>query len=235
MSRKNKMSRRGKMPEKIDIIDVICPICKGILIEPVSMPCKHVLCLECFEKTMTMANLVCPLCRRRLSSWLRKAKKEKKLVDLVLWDHIQKKHPNDIKAKLEDDEADTNSLLNITPLDRRISLHGEIRHEFEMQRKSLEEEEFKRRQQEEKATLELIKKIQAEELPLIQKKRQETEPAATATCSNLNCDSLANKENKKSKSILDCFPSNGKRFIRERNQHLASTDNHENIDRCKGK
>ena len=42
---------------------VMCPICLWILVEPVAMPCKHIICLSCFNGTVSNACLACPLCR----------------------------------------------------------------------------------------------------------------------------------------------------------------------------
>lgn len=36
--------------------DCQCPICLDILIEPVTMPCKHELCLICFEKHIQVSD-----------------------------------------------------------------------------------------------------------------------------------------------------------------------------------
>ena len=39
--------------DRIDLADLMCPICLSIYIEPVSMPCQHVLCMPCFQVTIT--------------------------------------------------------------------------------------------------------------------------------------------------------------------------------------
>lgn len=80
--------------------DVLCPICRSILIEPVTLPCNHGFCSSCFDSTMQNANLVCPLCRIRIGSWLRKAKKEVKLINYELWDTIKSKFPQQVKNKI---------------------------------------------------------------------------------------------------------------------------------------
>lgn len=49
-----------------------CPICYEIISEPVVYPCQHEVCKECFERSMETANLWCPLCRKRVSSWARR-------------------------------------------------------------------------------------------------------------------------------------------------------------------
>ena len=49
-----------------------CPICYDIISEPVVYPCQHEVCKGCFERSMETANLWCPLCRKRVSSWARR-------------------------------------------------------------------------------------------------------------------------------------------------------------------
>ena len=61
--------------ESVDLSDVTCPICLSLMMEPVKMPCDHVLCHGCFTKTVNNANLVCPICRLRISVWCRRATK----------------------------------------------------------------------------------------------------------------------------------------------------------------
>jgi hypothetical protein len=48
MSEALAMLNRGQ-EERIDLSDLMCPICLSIFIEPVSMPCQHVLCMPCFQ------------------------------------------------------------------------------------------------------------------------------------------------------------------------------------------
>lgn len=50
---------------------------------------------------MANANLVCPLCRIRVGSWLRNAKKEKSLVNSDFWNAIRDKFPDQVNNKLE--------------------------------------------------------------------------------------------------------------------------------------
>lgn len=80
---------------------ILCPICRTILIEPVSLPCNHNFCLSCFDSTMANANLVCPLCRIRVGSWYRTAKKLNKLVNTELWKAIKEQFAVQVKNKLD--------------------------------------------------------------------------------------------------------------------------------------
>ncbi|XP_063902759.1 E3 ubiquitin-protein ligase rnf168-like isoform X1 [Zophobas morio] len=94
--------RRAKVNKldykKLSANDVICPICRSILIKPVTLPCSHGFCSSCFETTTENAN-VCPMCRVRVGSWLRSSK-SKKLVNETLWQAIQDLFPLQVKNKL---------------------------------------------------------------------------------------------------------------------------------------
>jgi len=85
---------------KNPIEDCQCPICLDILIEPVTMPCKHELCLQCFEKHIAETSLTCPVCRLRISVWSRKAHREKTLVNMERWKQIQRQFSAFVKKRL---------------------------------------------------------------------------------------------------------------------------------------
>ncbi|CAH8452979.1 unnamed protein product [Dicrocoelium dendriticum] len=51
---------------------VTCPICLGLLYKPILLPCSHVFCRECILSAVDLTASQCPLCRFRLSNWLRK-------------------------------------------------------------------------------------------------------------------------------------------------------------------
>lgn len=81
--------------------DVLCPICRSILIKPVTLPCNHGFCLTCFKGTIENVNLVCPLCRTRIGSWLRKRKTESQLINKPLWEAINNNCSQHVKNKLD--------------------------------------------------------------------------------------------------------------------------------------
>lgn len=87
------------------ISDVLCPICRSIFIEPVTLPCNHGFCLTCFNSTMENATLTCPLCRTRVGSWLRSVRKENRVIDNKLWQIMQLKFAKEIRKKLEGDDV----------------------------------------------------------------------------------------------------------------------------------
>ena len=74
--------------------DVLCPVCWSILIEPVTFPCAHSICLLCFRNTVKEASWSCPCCRVRISNWSRRVEKNGTLVNQKLWDRIQKEVSN---------------------------------------------------------------------------------------------------------------------------------------------
>jgi hypothetical protein len=81
--------------------DVICPVCRTILREPVTLPCAHNLCLRCLRGTVEHNSLSCPLCRQRVGSWLRNATKTESLVNTELWQLIRLRFPNELELAIE--------------------------------------------------------------------------------------------------------------------------------------
>lgn len=98
---------RPQASAEINLRDLMCPVCRGILIEPVTLPCSHNLCLRCLKGTFEHNSLSCPLCRVRVGSWLRTATKSESLVNGALWEHIRSRFPKEIEDKHNDDVTDT--------------------------------------------------------------------------------------------------------------------------------
>lgn len=92
----------------LKVSDAFCYICRSVLIEPVTVPCLHVFCFTCFERSMQETSYSCPLCRRRISNWVRTAKKGDKLVNRELWKQIKEQFKEQVYLKLrgEDDGFD---------------------------------------------------------------------------------------------------------------------------------
>ncbi|CAG9817689.1 unnamed protein product [Phaedon cochleariae] len=86
--------------------DVLCPICRSIMIEPVSLPCNHHFCLCCFDDTMKTANRVCPLCQVRVGSWWRKAQINGKHINVKFQKAINERYSQQILNKLTGIEED---------------------------------------------------------------------------------------------------------------------------------
>ncbi|KAK7002562.1 E3 ubiquitin-protein ligase RNF168 [Biomphalaria glabrata] len=84
--------------------ECMCPVCISLLIQPVTFPCNHSLCLKCYKETVEKANLSCPVCRKRISVWARKAAKENKLINMEKWKDIQEAFPEKVRRRLEASE-----------------------------------------------------------------------------------------------------------------------------------
>jgi len=170
-SKKNKIKDSEKeltLEEKIQcevivsLADVACPICLCILVEPVSMPCHHVICSPCFQETLTHSNISCPVCRARLSSWARKATKQKTLVNKIIWDFIQDKFSLEVKSRLEgDDITDPDEILPCIP-NHQFAETGEIKSEFEAALTRENEAREKLKREEEEKSKDLILKYKEE-------------------------------------------------------------------------
>ena len=70
------------------------------------MPCEHELCLACFRQNVEEANFCCPMCRIRISTWARRAARNKTLVNEKRWKFIQEKFPEQVKNRLDGKEEE---------------------------------------------------------------------------------------------------------------------------------
>ncbi|CAG5116832.1 unnamed protein product [Candidula unifasciata] len=147
--------------------DCTCPICLCILIEPVTMPCKHSICFPCYKQTVEKANLCCPLCRLRISVWARKSAKAGSLIDEAKWAAIKKEFPVQVQKRLEGKETldDDNDLENYETRLRQlmaVSKPGEIREEYEAELEKLQRRRQEEAKMEEEASAALIRSLQEE-------------------------------------------------------------------------
>ncbi|XP_029457953.1 E3 ubiquitin-protein ligase RNF169 isoform X1 [Rhinatrema bivittatum] len=173
--------------------DSVCPVCLEILVEPVTMPCRHSLCLPCFRRNVELVSLCCPLCRLRVSSWARRCSRDNALVDGELWERVRRSHPERCRRRLaqergqpappqengrpeEEEEApgpgpeqrpDPLDFIFRAPI--KLSKPGELREEYESQLRKLKDE----KKQEEIASEELIRKLLQEETEEEKKKMEE--------------------------------------------------------------
>lgn len=97
-------SNQGSNRDNPTLSECTCPICMYILIEPVTLPCNHTLCMPCFQQNVQEVNLCCPLCRLRISAWARRATKDKSLVDQSRWKQIKEAFPQKVKNRMEGKE-----------------------------------------------------------------------------------------------------------------------------------
>ena len=62
------------------ISDYYCEICKDLWLEPVTLPCGHTMCKDCYFQNEAANPLQCPFCKKSVRTWTRKAKKENRFV-----------------------------------------------------------------------------------------------------------------------------------------------------------
>ncbi|XP_070537816.1 E3 ubiquitin-protein ligase rnf168-like [Ptychodera flava] len=163
-----------KQPDLL-LSDCLCPICMSILIEPVTMPCSHELCMPCFRKNVEEANFTCPMCRVRISSWARKRARGNNLVDQKRWKVIQEAFPEKCRRRLEgfeDESFEEEIISHHVPL---ISQPGEVRKEYEEQLNKLMQQKKQQEELEMKASAELIQKLQNQELKEIAERKKAAE------------------------------------------------------------
>ncbi|XP_076974101.1 E3 ubiquitin-protein ligase RNF168 [Tamandua tetradactyla] len=138
-----------------------CRICVEILIEPVTLPCNHTLCNPCFQSTVEKANLCCPFCRRRVSSWTRYHTRRNSLINTELWKIIQKHYPKECKLRASGQESE--EIVDDYQPVRLLSKPGELRREYEEEISKVEAERRANEEEENKASEEFIKRLLAEE------------------------------------------------------------------------
>ncbi|XP_029111051.1 E3 ubiquitin-protein ligase RNF169 isoform X2 [Scleropages formosus] len=131
-----------------------CPVCSEIFLEPVTMPCRHSVCLPCFRRTVEQSALrCCPLCRLRVSGWARRQSREKSLVNAELWDMVRRSYPERCERRMEQEKAEAVGGGVIFRAPVHICKPGEIQQEYEKKKKKGEKEKG------EKASGQAIQKI----------------------------------------------------------------------------
>ncbi|GFR68613.1 E3 ubiquitin-protein ligase RNF168 [Elysia marginata] len=182
-----------------------CPICMYIMIEPVTMPCKHTLCMFCYKQTVAQSNLVCPICRQRISVWARRAAKTNSLVDQEKWAVIQTAFPQKVKRRMEavaaghdnkeeyddddDDDSDDEDCETYLRKLKELSKPGEIREEYDAAMRKLQQQRELEAKREEEASAALIKALQEEEareMDHIRREREEMERLGLAVAQQLH-------------------------------------------------
>lgn len=90
------------MYENLTLSDIQCPVCMDICILPVTLPCGHVYCEYCLRNTVQHQACVCPKCRKRIGTFLRK---NKNIVNLQLWAAIQDQYPVQVDKKQNGEDS----------------------------------------------------------------------------------------------------------------------------------
>jgi len=168
IANKSSAAKMSNVSLNRSLTDFTCPICLEVLVEPVQMPCNHELCLPCFKTITDKVNLLCPMCRMRISSWSRA--NANSLVNKERWKEIQTLFPKEIKDRLEGKtairltkELKENTFRSSKETRPNLTEPGEIRKEYEEYMRRENERIRLEREQEEKKSLELIEKIMKEE------------------------------------------------------------------------
>ena len=96
----------GTNSPSLRLSECLCPICMSILIEPVTMPCNHELCMPCFKQNVEEANFTCPMCRLRISNWARRSSRENRLINKKRGQEILAAFPEQCRRRLDGDDED---------------------------------------------------------------------------------------------------------------------------------
>lgn len=155
------MQKPSQLP--LSLSDCLCPICREILLEPVTLPCSHTLCTPCFQMTVEKASLSCPMCRRRVATWARLHARSKTLVDVELWERIQREFPVECQRRANGQDSDDLEEMCTSYPAPLVSKPGELRQEYEQEVSKHEAERRAREEEEIKASEALIQRLLAEE------------------------------------------------------------------------
>ncbi|KAF6207368.1 hypothetical protein GE061_018609 [Apolygus lucorum] len=151
--------------KKLTVKEVICPICREIFIEPVSLPCKHIVCLQCLEQTVENNTLSCPICRTWIGTFLRLAKNRNKIINHKLWEQLKKQFPREIERKCNGEEDGiSDQLMEDQPRPSLTTDRCSIKKEFDDLLNKLKIEEEKCRKAEQSASEKLAQQLMEEEL-----------------------------------------------------------------------
>lgn len=147
-----------------------CKVCLEILIEPVTLPCDHTLCKPCFQSLVEKSNLCCPFCRLWVSGWTWQNTRRNALVNMELWEKIQKHYPEECNRRVSCQESQ--EIYNDIQPVHLISEPGELRREYEEEKRKMEALQRANAEEENKASEEYIQQLLAEEA---EKRKKEIE------------------------------------------------------------
>ncbi|TRZ16624.1 hypothetical protein HGM15179_010483 [Zosterops borbonicus] len=131
-----------------------CPVCRQALVEAVTPPCRHSLCLACFQRCLQGPGLCCPLCRSRLSTRARRQQAEPAATTAAGAAGGEQRPPDQ-------------DFIFRAPI--KLSKTGELREEYESQLRKLREEKL----QEEKTSEDLIHKFILDDVDIGKRKMEE--------------------------------------------------------------
>ncbi|CAH1737635.1 unnamed protein product [Aphis gossypii] len=149
-----------KIEKKLSLEEVFCIACRCIYLQPVTMPCGHTLCLECFKNMVNLTAYQCPICRRRISNWLRKFKHDwNAMLNVNFWEAIKQQYPVEVQKRLNDEDDGLEERIVNHDFSRIELKEGEIKKEFDDMQMNINKEQ----REKELHSLELAKKLQEEE------------------------------------------------------------------------
>ncbi|KAF4804945.1 E3 ubiquitin-protein ligase RNF169 [Turdus rufiventris] len=131
-----------------------CPVCRQAPVEAVTPPCRHSLCLSCFQRCPQGPGLCCPLCRSRLSTRARRHQAEPAATAAA-------------GAAAGEQRPPDQDFIFRAPI--KLSKAGELREEYESQLRKLREEKL----QEEKTSEDLIHKFILDDMDIGKRKMEE--------------------------------------------------------------
>ncbi|XP_029282817.1 E3 ubiquitin-protein ligase rnf168 [Cottoperca gobio] len=174
---------------ELSLDDCRCPVCLEIFMEPVTLPCTHTFCKECFLESVDKTTLCCPLCRKRVSTWARLHSRKNTLVDQKLWTQLQTCFPLQCQRRLNGQDAVAEDDPGVSGFFPRVSQPGELKQEYEDQVTKLTEEKRVLDEEERRASEEFIQRLLQEEQELLQEessRREDDERVAHLLSSQLN-------------------------------------------------
>ncbi|XP_054271106.1 E3 ubiquitin-protein ligase rnf168-like isoform X4 [Macrosteles quadrilineatus] len=154
--------------------DFECRICFEIFLYPVCLPCKHRFCKACLDKHIDNNNMCCPICRYRVSNWLRQLRRNNAdIVDKPFWEKVQKIYPLEARKRINGKIDYESSLQDSEIPIRRLAKPGEIHKEYEEFLQKESEEKRKKDEENFRLSQHMIKMIEEDERREIEERLQQ--------------------------------------------------------------
>ncbi|KAM9318170.1 E3 ubiquitin-protein ligase rnf168 isoform 1-T3 [Pholidichthys leucotaenia] len=195
--KENKEKEGGRKAEELSRENCLCPICLEIFLEPVTLPCSHSFCKDCFLESVHKATLCCPICRKRVSTWVRLNTRKKTLVNQQLWEQIQSCFPQQCQHRRNGLDTSGDN-LSASPFFPRVSEPGELKQEFDEQINKMTEEKRMLDEEQRRASEEYIRRLMDEEAEEKRRREEEDEQVARLLSDQLN----ASSESKEPSSLI---------------------------------
>ena len=147
---------------------IMCPICQDVLIEPITLICKHEMCKPCYDEYFEKADFKCPLCKKRLNAWARKVASKGSLVNTCKWKFLQDNFSELIERRLKGED----NCGFFPSFQVHLAKEGEIYKEYLEAKLKYEAEHKAQVDEEENASNQLIQSILKEEYEEANKQKQ---------------------------------------------------------------